>query len=186
MLLHIEAKKSFALEFLARMEVDKQWPWNILWTDEDYFYLMGDVNTLNCRIWGKQIPHVIYPVPCILLKSLLDVIWQFHNWTIFLWKVTDSWTCYMHCDCSSLEKMSRHFVIPELQQHGILDTMNFMQDGAPLHTDTMSHNYLSNITWMNGLQTKTSHFLTTLVTRPQQLWLLGNGVISKALIMVII
>ena len=32
-------RESFALKCLAQMEVDKHWPWNILWTDEAHFLL---------------------------------------------------------------------------------------------------------------------------------------------------
>ena len=35
-----------------------------------------------------------------------------------------------------LESMLRRFVIPELQQSGILDTTIFMQEEAPPHTGT--------------------------------------------------
>ena len=36
---------TFALAFLAKMEVDGDWPWKILWGDEAHFYLNGFVNT---------------------------------------------------------------------------------------------------------------------------------------------
>ncbi|GBN27936.1 hypothetical protein AVEN_216322-1 [Araneus ventricosus] len=49
-------REAVALQFLARMEVDNAWPWNILWTDEAHFYLQGSVNTQNCRIWAKENP----------------------------------------------------------------------------------------------------------------------------------
>ncbi|GFV23172.1 hypothetical protein TNCV_705561 [Trichonephila clavipes] len=29
----------FSLQFLARLEVDPEWPWNILWTEEAHFHL---------------------------------------------------------------------------------------------------------------------------------------------------
>ncbi|GBN96414.1 hypothetical protein AVEN_10918-1 [Araneus ventricosus] len=32
-------REAFALQFLARMEVDNAWPWQILWTDEAHFHL---------------------------------------------------------------------------------------------------------------------------------------------------
>ncbi|GBM62572.1 hypothetical protein AVEN_95550-1 [Araneus ventricosus] len=43
-------REAFALQFLALMEVDNAWPWNILWTDEAHFHLQGSVNTQNCRM----------------------------------------------------------------------------------------------------------------------------------------
>ncbi|GFU55435.1 uncharacterized protein TNCV_2550231 [Trichonephila clavipes] len=46
-----ETRHLFSLQFLARLEVDPEWRWNILWTDEAHFHLDGSVNTHNCRIW---------------------------------------------------------------------------------------------------------------------------------------
>ncbi|GFV06662.1 uncharacterized protein TNCV_2949841 [Trichonephila clavipes] len=52
-----ETRHLFSLQFLARLEVDPEWPWNILWTDEAHFHLDGSVNTHNCRIWETDNPH---------------------------------------------------------------------------------------------------------------------------------
>ncbi|GBM60329.1 hypothetical protein AVEN_108115-1 [Araneus ventricosus] len=49
-------REAFALKFLARMEVDNAWPWNILWTDEAHFHLQSAINTQNCRIWVRGNP----------------------------------------------------------------------------------------------------------------------------------
>ena len=38
------ARETFGLEFLVRMEVDKEWHWKIFWTDEALFYLTGYVH----------------------------------------------------------------------------------------------------------------------------------------------
>ncbi|GBM29950.1 hypothetical protein AVEN_167430-1 [Araneus ventricosus] len=46
----LSKREVFALQFLARMEVENAWPWNILWTDEAHFHLQGSANTQNCRI----------------------------------------------------------------------------------------------------------------------------------------
>ncbi|GFV97241.1 uncharacterized protein TNCV_5046721 [Trichonephila clavipes] len=45
-----EKRLTFALTFLARVEVDASWPWKILWSDEAHFHLSGTVNTHNSRI----------------------------------------------------------------------------------------------------------------------------------------
>ncbi|GFW76285.1 uncharacterized protein TNCV_1580641 [Trichonephila clavipes] len=50
-----ETRHLFSLQFLARLEVDLEWPWNILWTDKAHFYLDFSVNTHNCRIWELDI-----------------------------------------------------------------------------------------------------------------------------------
>lgn len=46
-----ETQLSFALTFLARMQVDVSWPRQILWSIKEYFHLCGTVNTSNCHIW---------------------------------------------------------------------------------------------------------------------------------------
>ncbi|GBN46715.1 hypothetical protein AVEN_149538-1 [Araneus ventricosus] len=58
-----EVRTTFELEFLARMVVDITWPWNILWSDEVHFCLIGHVNTHNCRIWAAENPHAIQEHP---------------------------------------------------------------------------------------------------------------------------
>ncbi|GBN43391.1 hypothetical protein AVEN_138007-1 [Araneus ventricosus] len=49
-------RETFALQVLARMEVDNAWPWNILWTYEAHFHLQSSVNIQNCRIWARENP----------------------------------------------------------------------------------------------------------------------------------
>ncbi|GFW89840.1 uncharacterized protein TNCV_2424971 [Trichonephila clavipes] len=63
-LLHdFETRHLFSLQFLARLEVDLELPWNILWTDEAHFHLDDSVNTHNCRIWETDNPHSTSQVP---------------------------------------------------------------------------------------------------------------------------
>ena len=59
----LAAREMFALEFLARMEVDNGWPWKILWTYETHFHLTGYANTQNCRIWATENQLVTLSVP---------------------------------------------------------------------------------------------------------------------------
>ncbi|GFT87385.1 uncharacterized protein TNCV_413731 [Trichonephila clavipes] len=47
---NFETRHLFLLQFLASLEVDPEWPWNILWTDEAHFHLDGSANTHNCQI----------------------------------------------------------------------------------------------------------------------------------------
>ncbi|GFS81017.1 uncharacterized protein TNCV_1223121 [Trichonephila clavipes] len=44
----------FSLQFLARLEVDPEWPWSILWTDKAHFYLDGAGGPVTCSITGKR------------------------------------------------------------------------------------------------------------------------------------
>ncbi|GFT00701.1 disintegrin and metalloproteinase domain-containing protein 28 [Trichonephila clavipes] len=68
----LPARDTFALEFLARMKVDNEGPWKILWLDEAHFHLTGYVNTQNCRIWETENALEDLPVPHNLAK---DTVW---------------------------------------------------------------------------------------------------------------
>ena len=43
-------RHNFATNFLARISVNNEWPWNTFWSDEAHFTLDGAVNCQNCRI----------------------------------------------------------------------------------------------------------------------------------------
>ena len=72
--LPIDRKKrlTFALTFLARVEVDASWPWQILWSDEAHFHLNGTVNTHNCRICDTKNPRTFQEIP---LHSPKVTVW---------------------------------------------------------------------------------------------------------------
>ncbi|GBL90008.1 hypothetical protein AVEN_178406-1 [Araneus ventricosus] len=42
------------------------------WTDEAHFHLQGSVNTQNCRIWARQNPFQMQPLP---LHSQKVTVW---------------------------------------------------------------------------------------------------------------
>ncbi|GFU50783.1 uncharacterized protein TNCV_2494891 [Trichonephila clavipes] len=67
-----EKRLTFALTFLARVEVDASWPWKILWSDEAHFHLSGTVNTHNCRIWDTENPRTFQEIP---LHSPKVTVW---------------------------------------------------------------------------------------------------------------
>ena len=46
----VATRLDFSLIFLARMQVNATWLWQILWNDESHFHLNGGINTRNCRI----------------------------------------------------------------------------------------------------------------------------------------
>ncbi|GBO25965.1 hypothetical protein AVEN_131382-1 [Araneus ventricosus] len=54
------------------MEVGNAWPWNILWTDEAHFHLQCSVYTQNCKIWARENPFQIQPLP---LHSQKVTVW---------------------------------------------------------------------------------------------------------------
>lgn len=136
--LHItdpDKRLTFALTFLARMEIDNDWPWNILWGDEAHFYLNGSVNTQNCRIWACERPTVIQEVP---LHSPKVTVWCGFTATFILGPYffehitrTGPMTCTVTGE--KYGQMLQTFVIPQLQQRQCLDSIIFMQDGARPH-----------------------------------------------------
>ncbi|GFV63954.1 uncharacterized protein TNCV_993891 [Trichonephila clavipes] len=67
-----ETRHLFSLQFLARLEVDPEWPWNILGTDEAHFHLDSSVNTHNCQIWETDNAHSTLRVP---LHSRKVTVW---------------------------------------------------------------------------------------------------------------
>lgn len=140
----IDRRLSFALTFLARVEVDDSWPWNILWSDEAHFYLNGDVNNQNCRIWAMEYPRAFHTIP---LHSPKVTVWcgftsQFILGPFFFEEnqangpVTCSVTALRYRD------MLNNFVLPQLQQRQCLTTITFMQDGAPPHNGLCVQRFL--------------------------------------------
>ncbi|GFX59907.1 uncharacterized protein TNCV_4984201 [Trichonephila clavipes] len=79
-----ETRHLFSLQFLARLEVDPEWPWNILWTDEAHFHLDGLENTHNCRIWETDNPHSTLRVP---LHSPKVTVWCGFSRLLFLARI---------------------------------------------------------------------------------------------------
>lgn len=130
-----EKRTDFARMFLARIAVDKAWPWNILWTDEAHFTLEGVVNTQNCRIWGTARPTVVHEES---LHADYITVWCGFNADFilgpFFFEETTSQgpkrcsiTGTRYCD------LLQQKVIPALQDRQHLQTTVFMQDGAPPH-----------------------------------------------------
>lgn len=63
------------LWFLALVELQDEWSWNILWTDEGRFHMEGAVNTHHCYIWAAIDPHKFLEIP--LLSSHVMVWFGF-------------------------------------------------------------------------------------------------------------
>ncbi|GFW94696.1 uncharacterized protein TNCV_4247361 [Trichonephila clavipes] len=141
-----ETRHLFSLQFLARLEVDPEWPWNILWTDEAHFHLDGSVNTHNCRIWETDNPHSTLRVP---LHSPKVTVWCGFSASFILGPyffeelgaggpITCSITGHRYAS------LLRNKIIPDLQARQCLSRIIFMQDGAPPHitrcvTDVLKH-----------------------------------------------
>jgi hypothetical protein len=131
----LPARHTFALAFLARMEVDNDWPWNVLWTDEAHFHLQGYVNTQNCRIWATENPHANHPVP---LHSAKVTVWcgftaSFILGPYFFEERGPAGPVTCTVNGRRYESLLRTDVIPALRQRGCVGGTVFMQDGAPPH-----------------------------------------------------
>lgn len=144
-------------------------------------------------IWAKQIPHVLHPVPFHSPKTIVccDTTANFITGLFFFeWIISsvNNWAGHVTCTVTAARLLSvlRYFAIPEQQKHGILDSMIFMQDGAPLYIDTCVTQLLTQhfpIEWLYDktapLHDHSGHQISTPVA-------FVDGVISKALFMVII
>ncbi|GBM06912.1 hypothetical protein AVEN_147850-1 [Araneus ventricosus] len=131
-------REAFALQFLARMEMDNACPWNILWTCEAHFHLQGSVNTQNCRIWARENPFQMQPLP---LHSQTVTMWcgftaVFIVGPFFFEKIGPSGPVICTINGTRYESLLRNQLFPGLQQHGCVDSTIFMQDGTPKHIAT--------------------------------------------------
>ncbi|GFT50973.1 uncharacterized protein TNCV_1174031 [Trichonephila clavipes] len=141
-----ETRHLFSLQFLARLEVDPEWPWNIPWTDEAHFHLDGSVNTHNCRIWETDNPHSTLRVP---LHSPKVTVWcgfsasyilglQFFEELGAGGPVTCSITGQRYAS------LLRYKIIPDLQARQCLSLIIVMQDGAPPHITRYVKDFLKH------------------------------------------
>ncbi|GFV86584.1 uncharacterized protein TNCV_4184391 [Trichonephila clavipes] len=143
-----ETRHLFSLQFLARLEVDPEWPWNILWTDEAHFHLDCSVNTHNCRIWGTDNPHSTLRVP---LHSPKVTVWcgfsaSFILGPYFFEELGAGGPVTCSITGQRYASLVRNKIIPDLQARQCLSRIIFMQDGAPPHitrciTDVLKHHF---------------------------------------------
>ncbi|GFW41070.1 transposable element tc3 transposase [Trichonephila clavipes] len=138
----------FSLLFLARLEVDPEWPWNIRWTDEAHFYLDGSVNTHNCRIWESDNPHSTLQVPLHSPKVTMRC-WFSASFVLGLY-FFEELVAEGPVTCSITRQrytsLLRNKIIPDLQACPCLPHIIFMQDGAPPHItrcvkDVLKHHF---------------------------------------------
>ena len=73
-----DLQETFALTVLARMEVEQNWLWDILWIDEAHFYTRGTEKTRNYCIKSTESPNQFQQMPLNLLHfTATDVIRSF-------------------------------------------------------------------------------------------------------------
>ncbi|GFW30315.1 uncharacterized protein TNCV_3850861 [Trichonephila clavipes] len=138
----------FSLQFLARLEVDPKWPWNILWTDEAHFHLDGSVNTHNCRIWESDNPHSTLQVP---LHSSKVTMWcgfsaSFILGPYFFEELGAGGPVTCSITGQRYASLLRTKIIPDLQARPCLSRIIFMQDRASPHItrcvkDVLKHHF---------------------------------------------
>ena len=102
-----QQRLDFALQFLARMEVDGMWPEYILCTDEAHFTLEDAVNTQNCRM-GSTKPLVVHQRP---LHFTYVTVWceftrSFILGPFFFERKGTKGTCPVYRDVCKLKKKS--------------------------------------------------------------------------------
>ncbi|GFV16989.1 uncharacterized protein TNCV_1265671 [Trichonephila clavipes] len=75
--------------FLARLEVDPEWPWNISEQTKLTFILDVSVNTHNCRIWETDNPHSTLRVPPLQKLRVWCARFSrvFYCWPVFFEKL---------------------------------------------------------------------------------------------------
>ncbi|GBM27181.1 hypothetical protein AVEN_9851-1 [Araneus ventricosus] len=115
------------------MEVDNAWSWGILWTDEAHFPFQGSVNTQNCRIWARENPFQMHPLPLHYQKV---TVWcgfttAFIVGPFFFEEIGPSSPITCAVNGTSYESHLRNQLIPALQQRGCVDSTILMQDGDP-------------------------------------------------------
>ncbi|GFX73707.1 uncharacterized protein TNCV_4290231 [Trichonephila clavipes] len=80
-----ETRHLFSLQFLARFEVDPEWPWNILRTDEAHFPVDGLANTHNLpNLENRQSAfHLISSATFTKSNCLVWVFSVIYSWPVF-------------------------------------------------------------------------------------------------------
>jgi len=99
---------------------------NILWSDEAYFKMDGEVNTHNCRIWAQERPRIIATTKMMPPKICvwIGITSNFRLQPYFFPGTVDG-NEYLH--------MLMNHVRPSLTQMRKLSSTWLMQDGAPPH-----------------------------------------------------
>lgn len=132
-----EADKEVRREFAAWLLNNSSLIPNILWSDEAYFHLNGDINRHNCRIWSVAKPEEVLPIS---LHPQKVCVWMGFtakfSLTPFFFDSTITSDTYL--------TMLREHVRPQISQKRKLSSVVYMQDGAPPHFALSVRDYLCN------------------------------------------
>ena len=111
---------------------------NILWSDEAYFYLDGDISRHHCRIWTTSKPSHYLTKPLHPQKTCV--------WFAFSSKFKlQPFFFDSPINSESYLEMLRNNVRPQLAQKRKISSTIFMQDGAPSHYATNVRSYLNDL-----------------------------------------
>lgn len=133
--LDFDSRQDFANLVFNKMEEQHDWLHTVLWTDEAHFTLSGAVNTHNCRVWTTENPHAFVEVP---LQQPKVTVWcgftaDFIIGPFFFEEVTKTGFKTVSITGHRYAALLQNNIIPELQARQALQTVTFMQDGAPPH-----------------------------------------------------
>ncbi|GFU61856.1 uncharacterized protein TNCV_375141 [Trichonephila clavipes] len=120
-----ETRHLFSLQFLAHLEVDPEWPWNILWTDEAHFHLDGLVNTHNCRIWETDNPHATLRVTLHSPKSNGVGFPRLYSWPVFFEELGAGGPVTCSITGQRYASLFRNKIIPDSASTSVPFTDNF-------------------------------------------------------------
>ncbi|GFV42456.1 DUF4817 domain-containing protein [Trichonephila clavipes] len=121
-------REAFAKWAFSKMEQDPTWVFNILWIDEAYFSLHGDVNNHNCRIWATSDPRPFF----------FETQCPVNGW------VTETVNAHRYLT------LLRETVVPCLIQRGQISNVTSMQDGTTSHTANPLWGYLKSRVYLSG------------------------------------
>jgi hypothetical protein len=130
-----EPDKEARMEFATWLLNNSSLIPNILWSDEAYLSLDGEINRHNCRIWSAVKPDEVLPAS---LHPQKVCVWMGFTATFsltpFFFESTVTSDNYL--------MMLREHVRPQLAKKHKLSSVIYMQDGAPPHYALSVRHYL--------------------------------------------
>ena len=137
--LNYEARLIFVTMMCEPHQGDDQWIKRWMFTDVATFDVSGRVNTHNYLIWGTENPDVSYELQraspkqnvwCRVTSEKVYGPFFFKEETVVAVNYLD---------------MIERYVVPRLQQDGILDIIIYRRDGAPPHWAIIVREQLNHI-----------------------------------------
>lgn len=111
---------------------------SIIWSDESYFSIAGQVYRHNSIIWGTEKPKKTYEID---MHSPKICVWFAYSAKLRL-------TPFFFPDTVTGENyaaMLKEHVIPELRRRRLLGKVVFQQDGAPPHFSKVARETISSV-----------------------------------------